>query len=580
MPATNPPVNGRAALIRSPRRVGWEDLVILLAAVDLLATAAWLGHGMLVPLAPGAPPPVDLSVRWLPYYAGRSLLRMFIALGASLLFTLLVAPWAAKSRRAARVVIPALDILQSVPVLGFLSATVTLFMALAPGRLLGVELASIFAIFTGQVWNLTFAFYHSLITLPRDQVEATRVFRLSPWQRFTRLEVPAAVIPLVWNGMMSFGGGWFFLAASEAITVLNQEWLLPGVGSYMALAVKAKDLEAMGWALLAMTVMIVLVDRGFWRPLVAWAEKFKLEESEAASLRHSAVLDLLRSSRVVPWAEAQLARIDGAIDGLWRRWRAASAALPNPRRERLKDRILTVVLWVSLAVFALRGAAFVTTQVAWGEVLRVAGLGGLTLLRVAVVIGLSGLVWTPVGVWIGLSPRAAQFAQPVAQVLASFPANFLFPFVTVVFLRFDLSLEWGSAVLMALGAQWYVLFNTIAGAMAIPNDLREMTENLSIRGWLRWRALILPAIFPAWVTGALTAAGGAWNASIVAEVVTWGDTRLTATGVGAYITEATAGGDWPRIVLGIAVMSAYVVVVNRTLWHPLSRLAESRYRIG
>jgi NitT/TauT family transport system permease protein len=563
-----------------PNRFGGADAVVLLAVVGLLATAAWLGHGMLVPLSPGAPPPVDLSVRWLPYYAGRSLLRMFLALAASIGFTLLVAPWAAKSRRARRVIIPALDILQSVPVLGFLSATVTLFMALAPGRLLGVELASIFAIFTGQVWNLTFAFYHSLLALPRDQIEAARIFRLSSWQRFTRLEVPAALIPLVWNGMMSFGGGWFFLAASEAITVLNQEWLLPGVGSYMALAVKAKDLTGMGWALLTMVGMIVLVDRGFWRPLVAWAERFKLEESEAATVPRSSLLDLLRRSRVVARVEAEAGRLDEAIDRFWRRLAPASERPADPRREQLKDRAFMIVVAAGLGVFAIQGAAFVLTQVSGREALHVVGLAGLTMLRVAVVVALSGLVWTPVGVWIGLSPRAAQFAQPVAQVLASFPANFLFPFMTVVFLRFHLSLEWGSAVLMTLGAQWYVLFNTIAGSMAIPNDLREMAQNLSVRGWLRWRALILPAIFPAWVTGALTAAGGAWNASIVAEVVTWGDTRLTATGLGAYITQATSAGEWPRIVLGITVMSAFVVAVNRTLWHPLSRLAESRYRLG
>ncbi len=422
--------------------------------------------------------------------------------------------------------------------------------------------------------------YHSLLTLPRDQIEATRVFRLSPWQRFTRLELPAAVIPLVWNGMMSFGGGWFFLAASEAITVLNQEWLLPGVGSYMALAVKAKDLEAMGWALLTMTAMIVLVDRGFWRPLVAWAERFKLEESGAADVPRSALLDLLRRSRLVAWADVGAGWLNEAVDRIWRRSRPAPGRPPDPRREYLKDWVLTAVLAAGLLLFAIQGAAFVMTRVAWGEGLRVVGLGGLTLLRVVAVVAFSGLVWTPVGVGIGLSPRAAQVAQPVAQVLASFPANFLFPFVTIVFLRVHLSLEWGSAALMALGAQWYVLFNTIAGAMAMPNDLREMARNLGIRGWLRWRVLILPAIFPAWVTGALTGAGGAWNASIVAEVVTWGDTRLTATGIGAYITEATAGGDWPRIVLGIAVMSAYVVGVNRMLWHPLSRLAESRYRLG
>ncbi len=566
--------------VTPPKRSGWADLIVLLALIGLLATVAWLGHGMWVPFSPTAPPSVDLAPSHLPYYAGRSLLRMFLALGASLIFTFVVASWAAKSHRASRVIIPALDILQSVPVLGFLSATVTFFMAMAPGRLLGLEMASIFAIFTGQVWNLTFAFYHSLLLLPAEQTEALHLYRLSPWERFTQFELPGGIILLVWNGMMSFGGGWFFLAASEAITVLNQELLLPGVGSYMAVAAKAQDFRALLWALLTMTGMVLAVDRAFWRPLVAWSEKFKLEESQATTVPRSEVLDLLRRTHVAHWVGVGLGRADEAVDRLWRRWTPAAAGPTSPARQRLIDRMFTLMLWAVLGLLAVRGAVFITTEVAWPEVLRVIGLGGLTLLRVAGVVGVSALIWTPIGVWIGLTPRVARVAQPIVQVLASFPANFLFPFVTIVFLRFHLSLEWGGALLMALGAQWYLLFNTIAGAMTIPNDLREMERNLSVRGWLWWGTLIVPGIFPAWVTGALTAAGGAWNASIVAEVVTWGDTRLTAAGLGAYISQATTTGSWPRIVLGVAVMSAYVVGLNRLLWRRLQEVAERRYKLG
>lgn len=511
------------------RPPGWADLAALLALVGLLATVAWLGRGMWAPFMPGAPPRVDLSPWRLPYYAGRSLLRMFIALGWSLVFTLVVGSWAAKSPRARRIILPALDVLQSVPVLGFLSATVTFFIALAPGRLLGLELASIFAIFTSQVWNLTFAFYHSLVTLPREQGEAIRLYRLSGWQRFTHFELPAAMIPMVWNGMMSFGGGWFFLAASEAITVLNRELFLPGIGAYLAVAVRERDFGALGWALGTMAALIVLVDRGFWRPLVAWSERFKLEESRSAEVRNSRVLG-----------------DPGAV----------SRAIGNGRA----DRLLTLGLWGVLGLLVLRGAAFVATEVASSEAVRVVGLGALTLLRVGAVLALAAVVWTPVGVWIGLSPRVARLAQPVVQLLAAFPANFLFPFVTAAFVRLHWSLQWGGALLMMLGAQWYLLFNTIAGAMAIPNDLREMTRDFGLRGRVRWRALILPGIFPAWVTGSLTAAGGAWNASIVAEVVTWGDARLEATGLGAYITEATTAGDWPRIVLGVTVMSIWASI--------------------
>ncbi len=569
---------GRAVSVQP--RFGWVDSVVLLALVGLLATLAWLGRAMWAPLAPGAAPALDLSPWRLPYYAARSLLRMFAAFGASLLFTFAVAPWAARSQRAARVILPALDILQSVPVLGFLSATVTVFLALAPGRQLGLELASVFAVFTSQVWNLTFAFYQTLVTLPREQVEAVRLYRLSAWRRFTHFELPAGVIPLVWNGMMSFGSGWFFLSASEAITVLNEELLLPGVGAYLAVAVKEQDLRALGFALLAMAAMILLVDRLFWRPLVAWSEKFRLDESQPATVQRSSVLDLLRRSRLVALAGAWLARADDAVDRLWRRLSPGPAGPAGARGAGPLARGLDVAIWAVLGLLAARGAAFVATEVAWQEMLRVLGLGGLTLVRVALVVAVSALVWTPVGVRIGLDPRAAGAAQPLVQLLAAFPANFLFPLVTLVFLRFHLSLEWGAAGLMALGAQWYVLFNSIAGASAIPNDLREMAASFGLRGWTRWRALILPGIFPAWVTGVLTAAGGAWNASIVAEVVTWGEARLTATGLGAYITEATAAGDWPRIVAGVTVMSAYVVMLNRLLWRPLSRLAERRYALG
>lgn len=562
----------------SPRALNWADAVLLLAMVGGLATVAWLGHAVWAPFTPEAPPALELDPWRLPAYAARSLLRMFAALAASLAFALVVASWAARSARAARLILPALDILQSVPVLGFLSVTVTVFIALVPGHILGLELASIFAIFTSQVWNLTFAFHQVLLTLPREQAEALRLYRLSSWQRFTHFELPAGVIPLVWNGMMSFGGGWFFLAASEAITVLNQELLLPGVGSFMALAVKAADVQALGWAVITMVALILVVDILVWRPLVAWAEKFKVEESQGTALPSSWVLDLFRRSHAVPWVEARLARLDEGLDRRWRRW--SGDAENKPGRRPGWDAALSVLGWVVIGLLVLRGAAFVLTEVTGGEILRVLGFGALTLLRVAAVVGLATLVWTPIGTWIGLNPRVARIAQPIVQVLASFPANFLFPLFALVFVRFGLSLEWGGAILMALGAQWYILFNAIAGAMAIPNDLREMARNLGVRGATRWRTLILPAMFPALVTGGLTAAGGAWNASIVAEVVTWGGTTLEATGLGAYVTAATVAGNWPRIVLGVAVMSAYVVTINRLVWRRLERMAVARYSLA
>jgi NitT/TauT family transport system permease protein len=563
----------------SASRRGPTDLVVLLAVVGFLATIAWLGHGMWSPLGPQASTTIDLDPLRLPYYAARSLLRMFLALGASLVFTLVVGSWAARSPRSARLILPGLDILQSVPVLGFLSATVTFFVSLTPGHLLGLELAAVFAIFTSQVWNLTFAFYHALMTLPREQAEAVRLYRLSGWQRFTHFELPAAVIPLVWNGMMAFGGGWFFLAASEAITVLDHEFLLPGLGSYAAVAVKRQDLGALAWALLVMTGLIVLVDRAFWRPLVAWSQRFRLEQTQAEVEVRSSVLDLIRRSHLTSWLEGILVGLDEAVSRRRPRPALATDRSRETASELWVDRGVTLVLWSALVGLALRGTAFVATEVDRVEVLRVLGYGVLTLGRVAAVVTVSTVLWTPVGVWIGLNPRLSRTAQPIVQILAAFPANFLFPLVAVALVKWHLSLEWSAAFLMALGAQWYVLFNTIAGAMAIPNDLREMARDLGLSGSRLWRAVILPAIFPCWVTGALTAAGGGWNASIVAEVVTWGGTTLTATGLGSYMAAATTAGDWPRIVLGVATMSACVIALNRLVWRPLERLATSRFRL-
>lgn len=565
-------------VVLSPRRLNWADGVLVLGLVGLLAVTAWLGRALWAPLTPADRPEVRLDPVDLPVYAARSLLRMFVALGVSLAFAILVGSWAARSRRAARVILPLLDILQSVPVLGFLSATVTLFLALAPGRVLGLELAATFAIFTSQVWNLVFAYYQVLVTLPREQAEALRLYRLSGWRRFTHFELPAGVIPLVWNAMMSFGGGWFFLAASEAITVLHQELLLPGLGAFLALAVKAGDVQALAWVVLAMVLVILAVDAAVWRPLVAWAEKFRVEESPAAAPSTSRVLDLLRRSHLVPWVEELLAALDEQVDRRWRQW--GGAAGPARRPHPLRDRLLSALPWAVLGLLVLRGALFVTTEVSTAEIVKVLGLGALTQVRVAGVVGLATLVWTPVGVWIGLNPAVARTAQPIVQVLASFPANFLFPLFALAFVRLGLSLEWGGVVLMALGAQWYILFNTIAGAMGIPGELRDMARSLGLRGAARWHALILPAIFPAWVTGGLTAAGGAWNASIVAEVVTWRGTSLEATGLGAYVATATVAGDWPRIVLGVGVMSAYVVAMNRTVWRPLQALAAARYSLA
>lgn len=554
----------------------------MLGTFLLLALVARLGAGALVSFEPPrVVPGVDLDPRNLPYYAGRSTLRMFIALFFSTLFTLVYGYTAANNRWAERVMIPLLDILQSVPVLGFLSITVTGFIALFPGSLLGLETASIFAIFTSQVWNMTFSFYQSLRTVPVELEEAATLYQLSRWQRFTTLEVPTAVIGLLWNAMMSFGGGWFFVVASETISVLNQSYTLPGIGSYVAAAIADENLVALGWAFLTIAIVIVLVDQLFWRPLIAWSDKFRMEQSASAEAPESWVYNLLQTARIPRMLGNSLTPATEAINRLFSRLSRPRSSLRvdatlSPQYDRLYALILLLIIGV-LVAWALH---WIVTTVGLDEVFRAFGLGILTLLRVTLLLLFATVIWTPVGVAIGFNPKLARTLQPVVQFLASFPANFIFPFATLFFLWSHLSLEWGSILLMALGAQWYILFNSIAGAQSIPTDLREMADGMGLKGWQRWKKLIIPGIFSAWVTGGVTASGGAWNASIVSEIVSWGSSTLTATGLGAYIAAATFAGDWPRITLGIGMMSLFVVGLNRVLWRKLYQLAESKYSLG
>ena len=564
--------------------IGFADIVLLLGLFFTFYVIAHVGSGFFVAFRPPSIlPTVSLDPSSLPYYAVRSTMRMFIALGISGVFTLGYGYLAAKNKYAERILIPLLDILQSVPVLGFLSVTVTGFIALFPGSLLGLECASIFAIFTGQVWNMTFSFYHSMITLPKELDETAKVFRFSKWRRFITIEVPASMIGLVWNGMMSFGGGWFFVSASEAISVLNRKYTLPGIGSYVATAVEAKDLHALGYAVATMVIVIIVVDQLFWRPVVAWAEKFRMDRSKGATQAQSWLLDLLRSTKLPRRLNRIIRNIQSRYKGKPLRPPRFKLKIKLPKRFRIRintELAFGVILGGMLAMALYYVWKFVTTEVGYKEIGFALWLGFLTLLRVTFLLLLATLIWTPIGVAIGLNPKLARMAQPLVLLAASFPANFIFPIATIFFLRYGIALNWGSILLMAMGAQWYVLFNSIAGAMAMPNDLREMADNMRLSGWSKWKKLIIPAIFPAWVTGAVTASGGAWNASIVAEVVTWGDKTLRANGLGSYIAKATEVGDWPRIVLGVMLMCLFVVLINRLVWRRLYRMAEQRYRLG
>ncbi|HLO76415.1 MAG TPA: ABC transporter permease subunit [Magnetospirillum sp.] len=557
------------------------DAALLPIMFGLLALMAWGALQMDAPYDVGAPLPLSLDPSNLPYYLLRSALRMLAALCLSLGFTLTYALLAAKVPALERVLIPLLDILQSIPILGFLSITVTGFIALFPGNLLGVECAAIFAIFTSQAWNMTSSLYQSLRTVPSDLVEASAMFHLSPWRRFLRLELPFAVPGLVWNMMMSVSGGWFFVVASEAITVSGQTIMLPGVGSYIALAIQERDLAAIGWAILAVLAAILAYDQLFFRPLVAWADKFKFEQSQGEDTPESWLLTLMQRARFFR-AASRLPH------GLWRgllnvmprqsvRLRpAATEWLLPPWLDKVWNGLLLVALLIAVGWVSI----FVHGAVGFTEIASVVGMGAVTALRIIVLTAVASLVWVPVGVWIGLRPRMAGRLQAVAQFLAAFPTNLVFPVVVMLIVHFHLNVEIWTSPLMVLGTQWYILFNVISGASSLPSDLKDAAGNLGLKGWLKWKRFILPGIFPSYLTGAITASCASWNASIVAELVTWGDTRLVATGLGSYIADATGNGDFPRIALGIAVMCVYVMAFNHFVWRRLYTLAAERLRIA
>ena len=556
------------------------DVVVAVGIVALLWGTLRLGLALKAPTT-AVGESVSTATRNLPYYAARSLLRMYIALGLSIVFTLTYGTAAARSRRLRIVLIPLLDILQSVPVLGFLTITVTFFVGLFPGSTLGLECAAIFAIFTSQAWNMTFSFYHSLITQPSELDEATRMFRLTKWERFWQLDVPSSMIGLVWNGMMSFGGGWFFLAASEAITLAGgTSKALPGIGSYVAVATANKDVPAILAAIVVMVLMVIGVNVLFWRPLVAWAEKFRIETSEAAEAPRSVTLDFLRHSRVPAAIGRPLKPVTRGLDRVTRPFGLAEYPLDVPAsRRRAGDLIFAGVVGVLIVWGVWRALAYFHAKDLFGQFPHCFALGAITFSRVVVLVIGATLVWVPVGVKIGMSPRLARYAQPIVQVAASFPAIFVFPLAIIVFQKFGISLDFGGIFLMALGAQWYILFNVIAGASSIPTEMREMADQFRLPTVQRWKEVILPAIFPFYVTGGITAAGGAWNASIVAEYVAYGKNPLTAHGLGAYITEASNHANFGEVLVGVIVMSVYVVIVNRLVWRPLYHLAETRYSL-
>jgi NitT/TauT family transport system permease protein len=557
------------------------DLVAFAAILAVLTAVARSYHGISAPLPAPSESPITLDYWQLPYYAFRTTLRMFAALAASLVFTFTYATLAAKSRRAEMVLIPVLDILQSVPILGFLSFTVTFFLGLFPGNTFGAELAAIFAIFTSQAWNMAFSFYQSLRTVPRDLDEVARGFRLTGWQKFWQLEAPFAMPGLIWNTMMSMSGGWFFVVASEAITVGDTTIALPGVGSYIAKANDEGNWSAIGAAVLTMGIVILLYDQLLFRPIVAWAAKFRVELSVSQDVESSWVLNLIKRTH---WLRLGVTPVFAALRGV--SLLPLRLPLVAPTRSSTSDEPSRLIdaIWILIVVAVAAWAAWLTityiaTELNWDEVLHVFVLTFYTLIRVIVLMALATVVWVPISVWIGLRPRWAEAVQPIAQFLAAFPVNLLFGGAVSLVLAFNLNPNIWLSLLIVFGTQWYIVFNTIGGAAAFPNDLREAVANFRIRGWRWWTQVIIPGVAPYYLTGAITASGGSWNASIVAEYVKWKDHTVVAQGVGSYIAQATDKGDFPRIVLGVAMMSLFVTLFNRLFWRRLYAIAERRLRL-
>ncbi|MFI4996508.1 MAG: ABC transporter permease [Hyphomicrobiales bacterium] len=570
-----------------PNQYDVAAIALILAGLVLVVAG---GRQMTAPMTALDIAPISLDPWNLPAYALRTTLRMFAAVIASLIFTFIFATLAAKNRKAEIVIIPALDILQSIPVLGFLTFTVTFFLGLFPASQLGAELAVIFAIFDAQVWNMAFSFYQSLRSVPHDLEDVTSSLRMSGWQRFWRLEVPFATPGLVWNTMMSMSGAWFFIVASEAISVGDTTIKLPGIGAYLSLAIDQADIHGVLFAVAAMAIVILLYDQFIFRPIVAWADKFRVETTASQARPKSWLYDLARRTRLVHSVTSPLSDALSAMSMLRfpslspltaRLGSRGSAASQVPRAWLGKTLDL---VWIAIV---LAGAAwgfwtiyrYVSTTLSPSDLLSALGLACLTLLRVLSLIALSSLIWVPIGVWIGLRPAWTERIQPLAQFLAAFPANVLYPIAVIGIVRFDLNPDIWLTFLIMLGAQWYILFNVIAGASVFPNDLKEVASVMGLRSWSWWRRVILPGVFPYYVTGALTASGGAWNASVVAEIVKWGDTTLKAKGIGAYIAQATTDGDYPRVVLGIAAMSVFVIVFNRLVWRKLYAFAAERTRL-
>lgn len=566
----------RKDLTNGPKIGRWDVLAICIV-FSILIALGWGAKQMTAPFSLLYPEKISLEANHLPLYALQSTVRMLIAWVISLLFTFTMGAAAAKSKRAEAIIIPLIDLLQSLPVLGFLAITVWGFIGLFPGSMLGPECAAIFAVFTSQAWNMMLSFYQSLRTLPANLEEAMRALHLNAWQKFWRFEVPFAMPSLIWNTMLSLSAGWFFVVASEAISIANHTIRLPGIGSYIALAVEKANTQAIGLAILTMFIVIIIYDQLMIKPLMFWAHQFNLQAQDEAPPRPWIVVVFSRT-----WLLNQLLSMINWISDWWLTIGRDTPTTPttiSTEQKNTKWPTLFVTCLLTMGLFGLfwfYDTSQLFTAITGFDVAHTIWLGMVTTMRIFICTLIATLIWLPIGVWIGMRPKLANLLQPLIQFLAAFPANLLFPVVVVLIIKYQLNVNIWTSPLIILGTQWYILFNVIAGIQALPKSLQQATLSLHLPRWVWWKKFILPGIFPQLITGIITAAGGAWNASILAEYVAWGQQNLIATGLGSYIAKSYRHGDFAHLTLGIVVMCIFVLTINRFCWLPLCHWAQTR----
>ncbi len=559
-----------------PFRFKLIDAIVLLSIIGVLSLIVYVASGWRYEMQPAVE--INLDPSNIPLYTANSVVRIVIAYALSFMFSVWYGYTANRSKIHEKIMIPLLDVLQSIPVLSFLPGVVLAMIALFPGRRLGVELASIILIFTGQVWNMAFSYYNSINTMPKELKEVAKVFRLNRFTRFLRLDMPFSAIGLVWNSMMSVAGGWFFLMACEMFVMKDRDFRLPGLGSYIQTAANNGDMTHILYGIGTMVAVIILLDFMVWRPVVAWSQKFRFDTVQAEDEKESLVLDIMRKSPFVERIGDFLSRRLKNIETLYQRMENR----PEYKAIAALRKSITIIFGIAvlcLLLLALIKAATLFASVSAGEYIEVIASAFASFLRTSSAIAIAALWTVPLGVYIGLNPKASKILQPVVQVIASVPATAVFPVVLLFLIKLGGGLTIGSVFLMLLGTQWYILFNVIAGASAIPQDLRETAALYGLKGIRKWKVLILPGIFPYLITGMITATGGAWNASIVSEYVTFGGEVMKTRGLGSLISESTVSGNFGLLLLSTVVMAIVVVSINRLLWKRLFALAQEKYRL-